>query len=96
MEWGRHRRLKGRIARARGDLLSSRSHLERSAATLDVSGPRIEMGRVLCESALLSIDLGQVDRARRELIEAQRVLQPLGPSAELHRVEQVLAGLASS
>jgi len=91
LEWGRYERLMGRIAQAGGDLAAARCHLEHSAAIFQATGSQIEAGRTAYWSSLLSLGLGQPERAHEELLAAQRIFERLGAAADLQRVKQQLA-----
>ena len=91
LEWGRCERLMGRIAQARGDLAAARRHLNYSAAIFHATGSQIEAGRTAYWNGLLSLDLGQPERAREELLTARRIFKRLGAAADLRRVKQQLA-----
>ena len=93
VEWGQYERLIGRIAQARGDLAAARLHLERSAAIFRASGSPIEVGRTAYLSSLLSLELGQMEKAREELLAARQTFEQLGAAADLRRVEEQLVRL---
>jgi adenylate cyclase len=88
VEWGRYEQLIGRIKHARGDLAAARRHLDRSAAIFQASSSHLEDGRTAFWSALLSLDLGDLERAHEELSAARRVFEQLGAAADLERVKQ--------
>ena len=93
VEWGQYERLMGCIAQARGDLAAARCHLEHSAAIFHASGSQIESGRTAYLSGLLSLKLGQPERACEELLTAQKIFKQLGAAADLRRVEEQLSRL---
>ena len=93
VEWGQCERLRGRIAQARGDLTAACFYLERSDAIFRANGSQIDVGRTAYLSSLLSLELGQMEKARKELLAARQIFEQLGAAADLRRVEEQLARL---
>ncbi|MBN1180465.1 MAG: tetratricopeptide repeat protein [Anaerolineae bacterium] len=94
IEWGRHEQLIGRIAQARGDLEAARQHLEHSATIFRERGSQLETGRAAYWNGLLALQMGQPQKALRELNEARLIFHQLGAMADLRLAEEQLAQMA--
>ncbi len=93
IEWGQYERLIGRIAQARGNLTAAHRHLERSAVIFRANGSQIEVGRTAYLRALLSLESGQMEKVREELLAARQTFEQLGAAADLRYVEEQLVRL---
>lgn len=94
VEWGRYEQLMGRIAQARGDLEAARRHFDRGTAILQAGDSKLEAWRMAYWSGLLSLEMGDWERARDELTAARCWFEQLGARADLQRVERALSRLA--
>ena len=94
VEWGRYEQLMGRIAQAQGDLTTASHHLEKSAVIFGQAHSRLDAGRTAYWSALLSLEMHQLDQACDKLSMARQIFERLGAAADLRRVQQHLTQLA--
>ncbi|MFL7791422.1 MAG: tetratricopeptide repeat protein [Anaerolineae bacterium] len=96
LEWGLYERLIGRIAIAGGDLEAAHRHLRRSIVIFQGRGSKLETGRTVYWSGLLSLAQHETEQALQEFGKAQQIFEQLGAVADLKRAEQQLAGIAEA
>jgi adenylate cyclase len=92
-EWGRYRRLLGRIAFKNGDLSTAQRHFERAAAIFQAVGTHIEAGRTAFWIGVVALDLHEPGRAQKAFLSAKAVFEQLGAAADLQKVDEQLARL---
>ena len=95
-DWGFYEGLVGRIAMARGDMVSARRHIDRSVAIFKASSNSIEVGRLLYWSGVLAVKQRYIDRAHQDLTASREILAQLGAAADLKRVDQQLSQLSAT
>jgi class 3 adenylate cyclase/tetratricopeptide (TPR) repeat protein len=96
LEWGRYERLLGRIAITGDDLEAADRHLRRSAVIFQGRGSKLETGRTIYWSGLLSLAQHETEKAVQEFGKAQQIFEQLGAVADLRQVEQQLAGITGA
>jgi tetratricopeptide (TPR) repeat protein len=92
-EWGRYEQLMGRIALAQGQLEAACDHLRRGKEIFQANRSHIEIGRTAYWQGMVWLALTEPGRAKTAFMEAERVFQQLGASADLERARRQLAEL---
>lgn len=87
---GRILRLKGAIARKKGEIKKAELWLCESADIFNASNERLEWARTAHEKGLLEIEKQDIRAARRTFDEAQEVFAQIGASLDLVRVKEAL------
>jgi hypothetical protein len=96
LEWGRYERLLGRIAITGSDLEAADRHLRRSAVIFQGRGSKLETGRTLYWSGLLSLAQHETEKAIQEFDKAQQIFEQLGAVPDLRQTEQQLSGITEA
>jgi tetratricopeptide (TPR) repeat protein len=92
-EWGNYEVLMGRISLAKEDMANARRYLDRAVTILQDGGQAIEAARALYWRARTALKQNDLNEAKQDLETSRTVLEQLGATADLQRVDKQLAEL---
>jgi tetratricopeptide (TPR) repeat protein len=92
-EWGNYEVLMGRISLAKDDMANARRYLDRAVTILQDGGQAIEAARALYWRARTALKQNDLNEAKQDLETSRTVLEQLGATADLQRVDKQLAEL---
>jgi hypothetical protein len=95
-EWGNYEVLAGRISLAKRDMTDAQRHLDRAVAILQDGGQAIEAARALYWRASVSLNQNRFTDAQQDFETSRAILEQLGATADLQRVEKQLADLKTT
>ena len=95
-EWGNYDALAGRIYLAKRDMANAYQYLDRAVTILQNGGQAIEAARALYWRARVSLKQNHLTEARQDLETSRAVLERLGATADLQRVDKQLNELETN
>ena len=94
-EWGRHYRLRGRIALAKDDTAAARAALGRAKEIFQTTHSYTEAGRAMYWLAQALLKAGEQDAAEAELHEAEAIFEDSSAARDLRKVTQKLTEIGT-
>jgi adenylate cyclase len=95
-EWGRYKRLEGRINLVQDNLEEAIRHFHEAMAIFEVNRSSAEVGRTAYWLARAYVRSGKPEKARDQLTDTQSLFRQLGAQRELARVKEALTNLEAA